>query len=117
MSEFLLIFLVKYHIFLTNIFFFKQINGVDIRDASHDDAVQLLKESPRFVRLIVERELRGPILPPPSPRSPSQIKGLSPSGYSANRPSNIPIFVSQDSFLIEKLFINIRLYGVQTITW
>lgn len=67
------------------------INGVDVRDAAHDYAVQLLKESPRFVRLIVERELRGPMVPPQSPRSPSLLKGLSPSGYMANRPSNCPI--------------------------
>lgn len=63
------------------------INGVDVRDAAHDYAVQLLKDSPRFVRLIVERELRGPMLPPQSPRSPSILKGLSPSGYMANRPT------------------------------
>lgn len=63
------------------------INGVDVREVAHDYAVQLLKDSPRFVRLIVERELRGPMLPPQSPRSPSVLKGLSPSGYMANRPT------------------------------
>lgn len=62
-----------------------QINGTDIRSASHDDAVQLLTDSQRFVRLVVEREVKGPIEPPQSPRSP-MIKGLSPTGYMANRP-------------------------------
>lgn len=62
-----------------------QINGTDIRTAAHDDAVQLLTDSQRFVRLVVEREVKGPIEPPQSPRSP-MIKGLSPTGYMANRP-------------------------------
>ncbi|XP_063705869.1 protein lap4-like [Culicoides brevitarsis] len=63
------------------------INGVDVREAGHDYAVQLLKDSPRFVRLIVERELRGPMLPPNSPRSPGQISGLDPAGYMKHRPN------------------------------
>lgn len=52
----------------------------------HDHAVQLLTEQ-RFVRLVVEREVKGPLEPPQSPRSPSLLKGLSPTGYMANRPS------------------------------
>uniref|UniRef100_A0A336LYR4 CSON005523 protein n=1 Tax=Culicoides sonorensis TaxID=179676 RepID=A0A336LYR4_CULSO len=63
------------------------INGVDVREVSHDYAVQLLKDSPRFVRLIVERELRGPMMPPNSPRSPGQITGLDPAGYMKHRPN------------------------------
>lgn len=62
------------------------INGVDMTQAHHDYAVQLLTDSQRFVRLVVEREMKGPLEPPQSPRSPSVLKGLSPSGYMANRP-------------------------------
>ena len=63
-----------------------QINGVDMRSANHDHAVQLLTDTQRFVRLVIEREVRGPLEPPQSPRSPL-MKGLSPTGYMANRPS------------------------------
>ena len=63
-----------------------QINGVDMTHAHHDYAVQLLTDTQRFVRLVVEREIKGPLEPPQSPRSPSILKGLSPSGYMANRP-------------------------------
>jgi hypothetical protein len=66
--------------------FILQINGVDMRAANHDLAVQLLTDTQRFVRLVVEREVRGPLEPPQSPRSPL-LKGLSPTGYMANRPS------------------------------
>lgn len=48
-------------------------------NAHHDSAVQLLTDHQRFVRLVVQREIKGP-LEPPSPRSPV-LKGLSPSGY------------------------------------
>lgn len=62
--------------------------------AHHDYAVQLLTDTQRFVRLVVQREIRGPLEPPQSPRSPSLLKGLSPSGYMANRPGNyIYLFV------------------------
>lgn len=54
--------------------------------AHHDYAVQLLTDTQRFVRLVVEREIKGPLEPPQSPRSPSILKGLSPAGYMANRP-------------------------------
>jgi len=64
-----------------------QINGSDMRSAHHDSAVQQLTSSERFVRLVVEREVKGPLEPPQSPRSPL-LKGLSPTGYMANRPSN-----------------------------
>lgn len=47
--------------------------------AHHDSAVQLLTDHQRFVRLVVQREIKGP-LEPPSPRSPV-LKGLSPSGF------------------------------------
>lgn len=63
-----------------------QINGVDMRIANHDHAVQLLTDTQRFVRLVIEREVKGPLEPPQSPRSPL-LKGLSPTGYMANRPS------------------------------
>ncbi|KAG5682631.1 hypothetical protein PVAND_011972 [Polypedilum vanderplanki] len=62
------------------------INGVDMRAANHDHAVQLLTDTQRFVRLVIEREVKGPIEPPQSPRSPL-LKGLSPTGYMANRPT------------------------------
>lgn len=67
-------------------FILQQINGVDMRAANHDQAVQLLTDSQRFVRLVIEREVKGPLEPPQSPRSPL-LKGLSPTGYMANRPS------------------------------
>lgn len=54
--------------------------------AHHDTAVQLLTDHQRFVRLVVQREIKGPLEPPQSPHSPSLLKGLSPSGYMANRP-------------------------------
>lgn len=57
-----------------------------MRSANHDQAVQLLTDSQRFVRLVIEREVKGPLEPPQSPRSPL-LKGLSPTGYMANRPS------------------------------
>lgn len=53
---------------------------------THDSAVQLLTDHQRFVRLVVQREIKGPLEPPQSPHSPSYLKGLSPSGYMANRP-------------------------------
>ncbi|XP_055300017.1 protein lap4-like isoform X10 [Sitodiplosis mosellana] len=61
------------------------INGVDMANGTHESAVQLLTDHQRFVRLVVQREVQGP-LEPPSPHSPSYLKGLSPSGYMANRP-------------------------------
>ncbi|XP_031624898.1 protein lap4 isoform X10 [Contarinia nasturtii] len=61
------------------------INGVDMTNGTHEAAVQLLTDHQRFVRLVVQREVKGP-LEPPSPHSPSYLKGLSPSGYMANRP-------------------------------
>lgn len=60
-----------------------------MRAADHDHAVQLLTDTQRFVRLVVEREVKGPLEPPQSPRSPL-LKGLSPTGYMANRPSKKP---------------------------
>lgn len=54
-------------------------------NGTHDSAVQMLTDLQRFVRLVVQREVKGP-LEPPSPHSPSYLKGLSPSGYMANRP-------------------------------
>lgn len=55
-------------------------------NGTHDAAVQLLTDHQRFVRLVVQREIKGPLEPPQSPHSPSYLKGLSPSGYMANRP-------------------------------
>lgn len=57
-----------------------------MRAANHDHAVQMLTDTQRFVRLVIEREVKGPLEPPQSPRSPL-LKGLSPTGYMANRPS------------------------------
>lgn len=67
-------------------FLLQQINGVDMTAATHDIAVQHLTDQQRFVRLVVQREIKGPLEPPQSPRSPL-LKGLSPSGYLANRPT------------------------------
>lgn len=53
---------------------------------THEAAVQLLTAPDRFVRLIVQREVKGPLEPPLSPASPSYLTALSPSGYLANRP-------------------------------
>lgn len=55
-------------------------------NATHDAAVQCLTEPQRFVRLVLQREYRGPLEPPLSPRSPAVLNSLSPSGYLANRP-------------------------------
>lgn len=55
-------------------------------NGTHEAAVQLLTDHQRFVRLVVQREIKGPLEPPQSPHSPSYLKGLSPSGYMANRP-------------------------------
>jgi hypothetical protein len=72
------------------IYILLQINGTDIRSAAHDDAVELLTDTQRFVRIVVERDVKGPLEPPQSPRSP-MIKGLSPTGYMANRPGMMSI--------------------------
>lgn len=61
-----------------------QINGVDMTSAHHDAAVQHLTDHQRFVRLVVQREIKGPLEPPQSPRSP-MLKNFSPSGYQSNR--------------------------------
>ncbi|XP_049304464.1 protein lap4 isoform X17 [Bactrocera dorsalis] len=64
------------------------INGNDMTNACHDAAVQCLTEPQRFVRLVLQREYRGPLEAPLSPRSPAVLNSLSPSGYLANRPAN-----------------------------
>merc|ERR1719430_1441959 len=77
-----------------------QINGVDVTDARHDQAVQMLTGLERFVRLVVEREtlvprtIAGPGLNVSDEKSP-KVFGLpkpytglySASSYMANRPS------------------------------
>jgi len=77
-----------------------QINGVDVSDARHDQAVQMLTGLERFVRLVVEREtlvprtIAGPSLNVSDEKSP-KVFGLpkpytglySASSYMANRPS------------------------------
>jgi len=77
-----------------------QINGVDVSDARHDQAVQMLTGLERFVRLVVEREtlvprtIAGPSLNVSNEKSP-KVFGLpkpytglySASSYMANRPS------------------------------
>jgi len=68
-----------------------------MRSANHDQAVQLLTDTQRFVRLVIEREVKGPLEMPQSPRSPL-LKGLSPTGYMANRPSKN--FASRFSFIL-----------------
>lgn len=39
-------------------------------NATHDSAVHLLTDHQRFVRLVVQREIKGPLEMPQSPRSP-----------------------------------------------
>lgn len=72
-----------------------------MRPAQHDHAVQLLTDHQRFVRLVIEREVKGPLEPPHSPRSPL-LKGLSPTGYMANRPSNF-IITLRFLLIVEKM--------------
>lgn len=86
-----------------------------MRSANHDQAVQLLTDTQRFVRIVVEREVKGPLEPPQSPRSPL-LKGLSPTGYMANRPSKI-IFIScthNNETLINNIFFFTYLYIAYT---
>jgi len=78
-----------------------QINGVDVTDARHDQAVQMLTGLERFVRLVVERETLVPRSTAPhsisgssqdrSPKVfgvPKPYSGLySASSYMANRPN------------------------------
>lgn len=52
-------------------------------NAHHDDAVALLTSPDRFVRLMLQREVRGSLTNVLSPRSPSV---LDPEGYLSNRP-------------------------------
>ncbi|XP_049286596.1 protein lap4 isoform X8 [Anopheles funestus] len=60
------------------------INGVDITNAHHDYAVQLLTDHQRFVRLVVQREVKGPLESLHSPRSP--VVGPNRTGaYMPNR--------------------------------
>uniref|UniRef100_A0A182PK14 PDZ domain-containing protein n=1 Tax=Anopheles epiroticus TaxID=199890 RepID=A0A182PK14_9DIPT len=62
------------------------INGVDITNAHHDYAVQLLTDHQRFVRLVVQREVKGPLEPLHSPRSPVVGPNRPPAGaYMPNR--------------------------------
>jgi protein scribble len=77
-----------------------QINGVDVTDARHDQAVQMLTGLERFVRLVVERETLVPRTAAPpslntstdkSPKvfgAPKPYTGLySANSYMANRPN------------------------------
>merc|ERR1719153_66086 len=78
-----------------------QINGVDVSDARHDQAVSMLTGLERFVRLVVERETLVPRASAPSnalntssdksPKvfgAPKPYAGLySANSYMANRPS------------------------------
>lgn len=54
--------------------------------AQHDAAVQCLTQPQRFVRLVLQREYRGPLDAPLSPHSPAVLNALSPAGYLNNRP-------------------------------
>ncbi|XP_055847401.1 protein lap4 isoform X16 [Episyrphus balteatus] len=71
------------------------INGNNMTNAYHDAAVQLLTDHQRFVRLVLQREISGPLEPPLSPRSPSVLNALSPSGYLANRPGNLNYYFTK----------------------
>lgn len=55
-------------------------------NAHHDSAVQLLTDHQRFVRLVLQREIRGPYELPLSPRIPVVGSALNPTCYLANRP-------------------------------
>lgn len=59
-----------------------QINGIDITNDTHEAAVHLLTDHQRFVRLVVQREVTGP-LEPPSPYTPSYWRGS--NGFMATR--------------------------------
>lgn len=54
-------------------------------NAQHDAAVQCLTQPQRFVRLVLQREYRGPLEAPLSPHSPAVLNPLSPAGYLNNR--------------------------------
>ena len=70
-------------------------------NAHHDAAVQLLTDHQRFVRLVVQREIKGPLEPPQSPRSPL-LKGQSPSsGYMSNNRSSYKKSIGSDSQMEE----------------
>lgn len=58
-------------------------------NAQHDAAVQCLTQPQRFVRLVLQREYRGPLEAPLSPHSPAVLNALSPSGYLTNRPGKL----------------------------
>ncbi|XP_033245470.1 protein lap4 isoform X6 [Drosophila miranda] len=75
------------------------INGNDMTEAHHDAAVACLTEPQRFVRLVLQREYRGPLEPPTSPRSPAVLNSLSPSGYLANRPANFQRSAGDGSYV------------------
>ncbi|KAM7362441.1 scribble planar cell polarity protein isoform 10-T12 [Cochliomyia hominivorax] len=64
------------------------INGNDMTNAQHDAAVQCLTQPQRFVRLVLQREYRGPLEAPLSPHSPAVLNAISPAGYLNNRPGN-----------------------------
>ncbi|XP_039279782.1 protein scribble homolog isoform X7 [Nilaparvata lugens] len=75
----------------------KSINGVDMTGATHAQAVGLLTNMERFVRLVAEREVpvselqqqqqRSPrLFGPPKPYSTAQGGLYSPDSYMANRP-------------------------------
>lgn len=76
------------------------INGVDLSEASHDQAVGMLTGLERFVRLVVEREITVPRdgsspSPSPGPQQSPRLFGLpkpygglySANSYMANRPN------------------------------
>merc|ERR1719220_1334531 len=65
-----------------------QINGVDVTDARHDQAVQMLTGLERFVRLVVERETLVPRTTAPSSLNSSNDKSTdkSPKVFGAPKP-------------------------------
>merc|ERR1719278_2222414 len=67
-----------------------QINGVDVTDARHDQAVQMLTGLERFVRLVVERETLVPRTTAPSSLNSSNDKSgttdKSPKVFGAPKP-------------------------------
>jgi len=81
-----------------------QINGNDMTEAHHDAAVACLTEPQRFVRLVLQREYRGPLEPPTSPRSPAVLNSLSPSGYLANRPGGYPTQLNICNLIFQIIF-------------
>lgn len=81
-------------------------------NAHHDDAVALLTSPDRFVRLMLQREVRGSLANVLSPRSPSV---LDPEGYLSNRPGIVKINLLVIKNLTDFKSTGYRKVGVETV--